>query len=91
MVVRLCSYYLAPRWAEIDAHYHASPVPLLRMRGHRLLSMVYAWAIERIPSDKLDDWLVEMNDLLPWQDIESEAAINLESESFFAAQAKGGR
>lgn len=52
--------------------------------------MVYSWCIERIEHDKLDDWLAELHDLLPWQDVNSEAAVNLESESFFAMQAKGG-
>jgi hypothetical protein len=51
--------------------------------------MVYAWAIERVEHDKLDDWLAELTDLLPWQDSTSEAAANLESESFLAMQAKG--
>jgi len=60
------------------------------MPPHRYLNMVYSWCVERVASDKLDDWLTELNDLLPWQDIDSEAAVNLESESFFAAQAKGG-
>lgn len=53
--------------------------------------MVYSWAIERVAPDKLDEWLSELADLLPWQDSTSEAAANLESESFLAMQAKGGR
>jgi hypothetical protein len=52
--------------------------------------LVYSWAIERVEHDKLDDWLSELNDLLPWQDTNSEAAAMLESESFFNMQAKGG-
>lgn len=54
------------------------------------LNLVYSWCIERVEHDKLDDWLNELNDLLPWQDSNSEAAVNLESESFLAMQAKGG-
>lgn len=61
------------------------------MPPHRYLNMVYSWCIERIPAEKLDDWLVELADLLPWQDVDSEAAVNLESESFLAMAAKGGR
>ena len=60
------------------------------MRPHRYLNMVYAWCIERVESDKLADWINDLNDLLPWQDTQSEAAVNLESESFLAAMAKGG-
>lgn len=89
MAVRLC-LLAAERWDEIDAHYHASPTPLLRMSPHRYLNMVYSWAIERVPHDKLDDWKLELVDLLPWQDTQSEAAAELESDSFFAMQAKGG-
>lgn len=63
---------------------------LLRLRPHKFLGLVYAWAIERVDPDKLDDWLVELNDLLPWEDAQSEAAVELESASFFAMQAKGG-
>jgi hypothetical protein len=40
--------------------------------------------------DKIDEWLNEMVDLLPWQDVLSEAAVNLESDSFMAMSAKGG-
>lgn len=90
VAVRLCGI-AAERWAELDAVYHASPTPLLRMPPHRYLNMVYSWCIERIEADKLEDWLVELADLLPWQDADSEAAVNLESESFLAMQAKGGR
>lgn len=53
--------------------------------------MVYAWAIERLPSDKVDDWTAELYDLLPWQDVDSEAAVNLESQSFMDMASKGGR
>lgn len=90
MAVRLCEI-AADRWAELDAEYHASPIPLLRMPPHRFLNMVYSWCIERVPADKLADWLAELEDLLPWQDVNSEAAVNLESESFLAMAAKGGR
>ena len=55
-----------------------------------MLNWVYAWAIERVAADKLEEWIADLHEMLPWQDIESETAINLESESFFAAQAKGG-
>ena len=60
------------------------------MPPHRYLNMVYAWAIERVKHDELDDWLNELYDLLPWQDTDSETAVNLESDSFLAMAAKGG-
>ena len=85
--VRLCCI-AAERWPELDAFYHASPTPLLRLRPHRYLNFVYAWAIERVPYDKLDDWKAELVDLLPWQDASSAAAEELESASFFAMQGK---
>jgi hypothetical protein len=53
--------------------------------------MVYAWAIERVAPDDLDQWHEDLRDLLPWQDTSSEAAVDLESQSFLAMQAKGGR
>jgi hypothetical protein len=80
---------MGDRWPQIDAFYHASPTPLLRLPPHRLLNMVYSWAIERVPSDKLDDWLQDLRDLLPWQDASSDAAADLESESFMSMMAKG--
>lgn len=89
MAVRLCRI-AAEIWPLLDAAYVASPVPLMKMAPHRFANMVYAWCVERLPGDKLDDWLTEMNELLEWQDTESEAAVNLESESFLAAMAKGG-
>lgn len=78
------------RWPQIDAAYYNSPVPLLRMKPHRFLNMVYSWCIERVKSDELDAWIEGLHELLPWQDTNSEAAINLESQSFMAAMAKGG-
>lgn len=85
--VRLC-LIAAERWAELDAAYYQ--INLLRLRPHRFLNMVYAWCIERVEHDKLDEWKSELVDLLPWQDSSSEAAINMESESFLAMMGKGG-
>jgi hypothetical protein len=62
----------------------------LRLPPYRYLNMVYSWVIERIASDKLEDWLRDLEDLLPWQDTTSEAAVDIESESFMAMAAKGG-
>jgi hypothetical protein len=90
VAVRLCSL-TAERWAELDTAYRDLPRGLIREKPHRLANFVYSWCIERVEPDKLDDWIVMLNDLLPWQDPEtSEAAVNLESESFFQMQGKGG-
>lgn len=53
------------------------------------MTLVFAWAIERVEHGKIEEWLAELVDLLPWQDVESEAAIDLESASFYNMQAKG--
>lgn len=84
--VRLCTI-AADRWAELDAAY--PNVNLVRLRPHRFANFVYAWCIERVDPDGLDDWKAELLDLLPWQDSQSEAAANLESDSFMAMMAKG--
>ena len=89
VAVRLC-VIASERFGELDAHYHALPTPLLRLPPHRYLNMVYSWVIERVPHDKLEDWLRDLEDLLPWQDTSSEAAADIESESFMAMAAKGG-
>lgn len=86
--MRLCSLG-ATYWPQISAYYHASRTPLLRMPSHEYLNMVYSWLIERVPHDKLDDWLTELHDLLPWQDADSEAAIEMESEAFMKMMSKG--
>ena len=52
--------------------------------------MVYAWAIERVPYDKLDEWITDLDELLEWQDGDSAASEASESESFFNIQGKGG-
>jgi hypothetical protein len=87
--VRLC-YIAAERWAEIATSYYRPGHSLLRERPHQLLNLVYSWCIERVDPDKLDEWLIELHELLEWQDADSETAINLESESFFAMQSRGG-
>lgn len=72
----------------IEAHYYQ--INLLKQSVRRFANLVYAWAIERVPRDKLDEFEAELHDLLPWQDVDSEAAVELESASFMAMQAKGG-
>lgn len=86
-VVRLC-LLASERWGEIAAAYHASPVPLLRLKPHMYLNYVYTWALERVPPDKVDDWNAELVDLLPWQDSQSLAAEEIESASFYAMMSR---
>lgn len=64
---------------------------LMALPGWKLMGMVYSWCIERVDPEKLDDWIAELDELLPWQDTDSEAAADIESASFFAMQAKGGQ
>lgn len=85
--VRLC-VIAADRWPELVSAYYQ--IDLVRQRPHRFASLVYGWCVERVEEGKLDDWKAELVDLLPWQDTASEAAIELESQSFFAMQGKGG-
>lgn len=55
------------------------------------MNLVYAWCVKRVAHDKLDEWLAELYDLLPWQeDSDTEAAAQAESDSFMAMQAKTG-
>jgi len=87
VAVRLC-WVLGERWPEIDAAYYQ--IRLLRERPHRLANLVYTWCVERIgDQEALDEWKQELVDLLPWQDAQSEAAAESESESFMDMQAKG--
>jgi hypothetical protein len=90
--VRLCQI-AADRWPEIVATYYQTT--LLREPLWKFIALVYSWCIERVDPEKLDEWLVDLNDLLEWQSADSEAAEELESQSFFAMQQKsqgnGGR
>lgn len=84
--VRLCGI-AEEFWPRIAAAYYQ--INVLRQPPHQFANLVYAWAVERISSDKIEEWHTELNDLLPWQDATSPAAEALESESFLAMQAKG--
>jgi hypothetical protein len=84
--VRLCQI-AADKWPQFSAAYYQ--VNLLRLPGHTFVNYVYAWAVERVPSDKLSEWLSELRDLLEWQDADSESAADMESESFMNMMSKG--
>ena len=73
---------LSERWPEIDAAYY--PANILRERPHRLLNLVYTWCLERLEHDKIEEWEQDLHELLPWQDATSEAAAQMESDSFRA-------
>jgi hypothetical protein len=85
--VRLCAI-ASERWAELDAAYYS--INLARQKPYRFCNLVYAWCIERVDPEKLDEWKLDLVDLLPWQDSSSSAAIESESDSFFAMQAISG-
>jgi len=54
---------LADRYDELMAEHY--PSQILREPPRVIVGLVYAWAIERVASDKFDDWLTELRDLLP--------------------------
>jgi hypothetical protein len=76
----------AERWDEIAAHYYQ--VNLFQVPAWKFLGMVFVWALERVEHDKIESWLEELKDLLPWQTTQSEAAAEIESASFMALMAK---
>jgi hypothetical protein len=84
--VRLCQI-AADKWPQLSAAYYQ--INLLRLPGHTFVNYVYSWAVERVPSDKLSEWLSELRDLLEWQDADSESAADMESESFMNMMSKG--
>lgn len=86
-VHRLCEYTVV-LWPRLVAAYYQTN--LLKRRPHDLLNLVYSWIVEHLPHDKYDEWHEELNDLLPWQDADSEAAAELESASFMAMAGKSG-
>jgi hypothetical protein len=87
VAVRLCGI-AADKWALIDAAYYQ--INLLREKPYRFLNMVYSWCIERVAPEKLDDWIAELHELLPWQDAQGEAGAEIESDSFMNMMSKGG-
>lgn len=78
----------AERWSEVDAAYY--PANILREKPHRFASLVYVWCLERVAHDKIEEWERDLEELLPWQDSTSEAAVNAESESFMAMMNRQG-
>lgn len=80
----------AERWGEIVAAYYHPGYNLLREKPYILYGLVYVWAIERVAPDKIEEWLEDLRELLPWQDADSSAAEALESASFYNMMAQQG-
>jgi len=86
--VALRLYFIASEhWPLIDAAYPS--VDLIRFPAHRFLNFVYAWATERVPPDKLEEWLHMLNQPLPGRERQkpTEDELQAEGESFMAAMA----
>ena len=75
----------ADRWAEIDAAYVT--VDLLREPSYRFLNLVYAWCVQRIPPDDLEQWIMNLHAPLPGEEVtrRSDKIDEIEGESFMAA------
>lgn len=92
--MRLCSL-ASHYWPQLDAAYYnivddRGRRGLLRQHPARFVSLVYAWAVERVDPEGLEDWEFGLVDLLPWQDSQSEAAAQMESDTFMANRGRGG-
>lgn len=68
-------------WALIDAEY--ASVDLIRFPPHRFLNCVWKWCIDRIPSDKLEEWEWSMNQPLPGREKKKAPAPTEADESGF--------
>lgn len=77
----------AEHWPVIDAAYPS--VDLIRFPAYRFLNFVYAWAVERIPQDKLEEWIHMLNQPLPGREAKpTEEELIEDGESFMAAMAQ---
>lgn len=86
-MVRLCDL-AAQRWPELDREYHSvenirGQKGLARQPLERMLWLIYAWAIEKVNPEKLNEWISDLDEPLPWQDVDSEAVVKAESDSFY--------
>ena len=83
--VALRLYYIASEhWPLIDASYPS--VDLIRFPAHRFLNFVYAWAIERIPPDKIEEWMHMLNQPLSGREAKpTEDELEADGASFMAA------
>lgn len=86
VAVRLC-VIASDRWPELDAAYYQ--INLLKQKPHRFANLVLAWVLSWADPEKVDEWLDSIAEPLPWQDMDSEAAIEHESASFMDMMNKG--
>lgn len=72
----------AERWPEVDAAY--ASVDLIRFPPHRFLNCVYAWCLDRIAPDKLEEWIHMLYQPLPGAKPAqvTEAQAEVEGQSF---------
>lgn len=87
VAIKLCAI-AAERWNELIAAYYQ--INLVKQSPARFVGLVYAWCVERVPHDKIEEWERDLQEPLPWQDSESESSIQAESDSFMAMMAKQG-
>lgn len=58
----------------------------MSIRPDRFLNAIYTWAIERIPADKMEQWLFQLKQPLPGRESkQTDLTIEDEGASFMAA------
>lgn len=85
--VYLCSI-AELRWDELDAAYYQ--INLAAQKPARFVGLVYAWAVANMDNEQREKFDVSLTDLLPWEDAQSDAAVELESASFMQMMANSG-
>lgn len=75
------------RWAEIDAEY--ATVDLIRFPLHRFLNCVFTWALNRVPPDKVEQFMFELEKPIPGRErVVSQDQIEEEGQLFMALMAQ---
>lgn len=83
--VRLC-VIAAARWAEVDAAYASANI--IEFPPHRFLNCVYAWTLSRLDPEKVEEWVMTLNDPFPGEQPTAEissADAEAEGAGFMAA------
>jgi hypothetical protein len=81
----------AERWPEIDAAY--ASVDLMRLPTYRFLNCIWTWCVDRVPSDKREDWITQMNEPLPGRKVKrapTQAELDADADTFMIALAAHG-
>jgi hypothetical protein len=55
----------AERWAEIDANYYS--IDLISYPPHRFMNLIYGWCVERVQTEKREEWELMLSEPLPGQ------------------------